>query len=432
MNLKIILFLILLTVFSFDMYTLVLIWQQRKKPLPKRVEHIYSKERYQEFIAYKKDGRKIYILNRLFTLAFDTFVIFSPFFTYFDDPNPYVSFFKTFIAITLISNTLSLPLDYYSTFYIREKYGLNKQSKKDFFKDFFIGLILNSIIMVLLASFIIFVGEHLSVWTNNFNITYAQSTLLVAVITLALFGVGIIISLISLLSLRLQYHFTELEDGPLRSKIEAFLKESKKKVAHIKVYDESKKSTSKNAFLLRLLGYREFGIADNFLDENSEDELLAVLLHEIGHLKHKKDILDYTKYLIIALELIVLIFLLANANIAIAIIEYIQSSFNLNYINYYLIMAVISNFKRPLSTLYDIFDNYRSCTQEKEADFNAVNHGYGQALIDTFTKLSSDELIDINPHPLIVLLKHDHPSMVQRITYIDEQMEHLSKQISEQ
>ena len=77
----------------------------------------------------------------------------------------------------------------------------------------------------------------------------------------------------SYISLKKQYEFTELGNGALRDKIEDMMKDCKKKVQKIQVYNESKKSTSKNAFLLKLLWIREFGIADNFINENSYDEL---------------------------------------------------------------------------------------------------------------------------------------------------------------
>lgn len=51
-----------------------------------------------------------------------------------------------------------------------------------------------------------------------------------------------------------------------------------------------------NKYLLKLLWHREFGIADNFIDGNSERELLAVLSHEIGHLKHKKNWRNFIQY----------------------------------------------------------------------------------------------------------------------------------------
>ena len=68
-----------------------------------------------------------------------------------------------------------------------------------------------------------------------------------------------------------------MPDGDLRVKIMSLQEGSKKKVRKIYIYDESKKSTSKNAFLLKFLWHREFGIADNFMNENEEEELLAVL-----------------------------------------------------------------------------------------------------------------------------------------------------------
>ena len=84
-------------------------------------------------------------------------------------------------------------------------------------------------------------------------------------------------------TLKKQYTFIEMEENDLRRKIESMMDGCKKKVSKIQIYNESKKSTSKNAFLLKLLWIREFGIADNFMNENSENELLAVLAHEIGH-----------------------------------------------------------------------------------------------------------------------------------------------------
>ena len=109
-----------------------------------------------------------------------------------------------------------------------------------------------------------------------------------------------------------RYTFTPLPEGDLRDKISALLVGCKKEVSEIYIYDESKKSTEKNAFLLKLLWHREFGIADNFVNENDERELLAVLSHEIGHLKHRKDLLDIIDWAISIAVTAVLLTLLCN------------------------------------------------------------------------------------------------------------------------
>lgn len=418
MKLKIILVIFLLLKFLWEQLLVHLTWVQRNKPLPEIVSHIYSKERYDSYISYKKEYKKVNLITNLFSLTIEIIIILSNFYTLFDYSNPYLCVVLTLLATGIISKAIEIPLDYYSTFNIEEKYGLNKKTKREWLKDILLNLVMEIIMSIVLYGFVVFVCSNIQEWTNNFEINYAQSFIFCLLIALAFFAIMVLLSLLSLVMLKVQYKFTEMEDNDLRKKIEGFLNESKKKVKHIKVYNESKKSTSKNAFMLKLLWYREFGIADNFLNENAEDELLAVLLHEIGHLKHKKNIYNYLKYLFILLIFMFFVWLIPNARYIIDINAYVNNSFNLKYTNYILSTSILVYAYTPLSLIMSIFNNYVSCKEEQEADFNAVDHGYGQALIDTFTKLSSDELIDVNPHPFVELVEYDHPGMYRRISYI--------------
>lgn len=408
--------------FLYEMLSYALIQHQRKKPLPSHVKDIYPEKRYQTFLAYKKEYRKIFIFNQIFELCLQLFCILSPFYTWMQDANPYICVCKTLLTFTIIECIIDMPTSYYSTFTIEEKYGLNHQTKKDFFKDFCIQKITGFIMLMILLSFLVWIGTHLGTWTNNFSISLLHAFLICFLLVAAGFIIMMTLSLISLFTMRLQYTFTELEDGALRQQILSFLKESKKKVHHIKVYDESKKSNSKNAFLLKFLGYREFGIADNFLEENSQEELYAVLLHEIGHLKHKKNIWNYTGYALAIFLFFCLVYLVYHASVFLTFNTMINTDFHLVYTNYYLTCSIVLTFCKPFLFLWQLFRNYVSCQEEQEADFNSVDHGYGSALIQTFKKLSSDELIDINPHPLIELLEYDHPGMNKRISYILERM----------
>ncbi len=420
MKLKIIVFIFLLIKFAWQQYLTYLSNKQRSKPLPDIVSNIYSKERYESYINYKKEYRKITLGINILSLIIESIFILSDFYTLFDNSNPYISAALVILVSQIINNIITVPLDYYATFSIEERYGKNKKTKKEWLKDYVLNLLLEIILNVVLFGFIIFVCSNIQKWTNNFNITYFQSFVICLVLALILFVIITLLSFLSLVTLRLQYKFVEMEDNDLRKQIEEYLKESKKKVKYIKVYNESKKSTSKNAFLLKILWHREFGIADNFLNENATDELLAVLLHEIGHLKHKKNIYNYINYLTLALIFLLLVYLLPNGQLVININSYINNSFNIQYTNYLLSLTILSYVLTPLLYIKQIYSNYVSCSEEKEADFNAVDHGYGQALIKTFAKLSSDELIDVNPHPLVELLEYDHPGMYKRISYIKQ------------
>ncbi len=425
MKLKFILVLFLILKFLWNQWLSYLTWKQREKPLPDVVSNIYSKERYESYISYKKEYRKISLGLSVVSLIIDSVFILSNFYTLFDNSNPYITCALTALVSQVISNLISLPLDYYATFSIEERYGKNKKTKKEWLKDYLVNQLLEIIVEIVIFGFIVFVCSNLPKWTNNFDITYLKSFIICLIIALALFLIMTLLSFLSLVFLRIQYKFVEMEDNDLRKQIEEYAKEAKKKVKYIKIYNESKKSTSKNAFLLKILWHREFGIADNFLNENATDELLAVLLHEIGHLKHKKNIYNYLNYFFLVILFIFIVWLLPNANYVININNYINASFNLRYTNYILSLTILSYALTPLIYIKSVYGNYVSCMEEKEADFNAADHGYGQALIDTFSKLSSDELIDVNPHPLVELLEYNHPGMYKRISYIKERQKKI-------
>ena len=232
---------------------------------------------------------------------------------------------------------------------------------------------------------------------------------------------------ISVLVMKTQYQFTDLDNSSLLDTINQLQSDAKKKVKHITVYNESSKSNSKNAFLLKLLWYREFSIADNFLNENDHREILAVFSHEIGHLKHKKDIYDYAKYLLLVVVVLLVVYLVSNISIVKVFVGSINDVYGLNTNNYYLIMMIIGIYLKPAIFIIETASNYISRRNEYEADYNAIKNGYGKELIKTFKDLSSDELVDVYPDQLVEFLKYNHPGMYNRIKFILKKDEELNE-----
>lgn len=397
---------------------------QRSKPLPEEVSDIYDKDRYQTFLDYKSDKKRIFFIRKLIQFIIDTVVILSPIFMWIEDvsnKNVYVIVLITVMILMFIDEIVGIPFRYYNTFVIREKYKLNKMNLKVFVKDSIVGIITQLMVVTAIMEVFTALITEMDDFAVTYRLDYFKSFLVCLAIAAAFFVFVVIMVVIQIVSLRIQYKFTPLEEGDLRNKINALQESSKKKVKRIYVYDESKKSVSKNAFLLRFLFYREFGIADNFLNENSERELLAVLSHEIGHLKHKKNIMDYSKYVVFILFMVCFWIILAMPETVpqeFGFLEWINRSFNITVPNNYILFSMMLGIGRPVLSLFGIFGNYRQRKEEYEADQEAVKNGYGEELIATFKRMSSDELIDINPHPLMVILYHDHPTIYQRIVAI--------------
>ena len=397
--------------------------KQRQKPLPEEVADIYEPERYQKYLAYTSDNRRISLISSAVVLVITAVLVFSPMYAAVErmvSGNPYLIFLVTAAVFLVVSEIVQVPFDWYDTFRIEEKYGLNKKDRKEFIKDEVLDFAGGTILMAALGMLLVFIGEHMEKWTRGFSLGIGKALLLGAAIAAVIVIFAFVAALFSLFLMRKKYTFTPLEEGELRDKIMRLQEGSKKQVRLIFVYNESKKSTGKNAALLKLLWHREFWIADNFLNENAEDELLAVLSHEIGHLKHKKNLLNFLQYAAFAVIFAVFVLLIAYPAPALAVLDWIRRSFGITVNNYYVIIMIVTAVLSPLSLLTGMFSKYRSREEEKEADREAVKNGYGEALIRTFKKLSSDELVNVNPHPAIEFLEYDHPGMYRRIKAIRE------------
>lgn len=397
----------------------------RKKPLPIEVSDVYDEKRYQTFIDYKNDNRKLSLINKVISLIIDLMILYSNFFLMiekFIGNHPYLLVIATSMILLVVNMIISYFIDYHKTFVIDEKYGKNKKDLKEFHKDFFLDLILEISLTLVIYSFMTFVCETIGHYTDIHTISYLVSFLLcVGILSIFMFII-VFFSFMSYLTLKKQYTFIEMEDNDLRRKIESMMDGCKKKVSKIQIYNESKKSTSKNAFLLKLLWIREFGIADNFMNENSENELLAVLAHEIGHLKHKKDKYDYFKYFIFIVIGLMIVWMIPNNQIIKDLNAMILSEFNLTYNNYYLSMIVISLISSPFMIVLEAILNTITRIQEYEADCNSVAMGYGEELIQTFKRISNDELVDVYPAPFIEMTSYNHPGMYNRIKAIQKEM----------
>ena len=405
----------------YDLITMYIAAQQRKKPLPPEVADVYDADRYRQYLSYVADHRKCALIVSGVSFIVTTALYYANFYPALEaalNGNPYLIFIATMLIFGIFSTVIDVIDSYYTTFFIRERYGLNRQDRKGFIRDTALDILQSTVITLSLGMILVFIGEHMAKWTNGFSVSL-PAALLIAVAIAAVIAVFVIgASFFSIWILKKQYTFTPLPEGDLRSKVMALQAGAKKQVHIINVYDESKKSTYKNAFLLKLLWHREFGIADNFLNENAEDELLAVLSHEIGHLKHRKNLLNWLGYAFLGALFCLFVLVVHRPGAMLNVNAWIRASFNMSANNYCLLIAVYSACFTPIEKAFGVFNNYRSRCEEYEADREAVKNGYGEALITTFKRLSSDELVNVNPHPVIEFLEYNHPGMYQRIKAI--------------
>lgn len=201
---------------------------------------------------------------------------------------------------------------------------------------------------------------------------------------------------------------TPLEEGELRTAIEKFSNKVGFKLDNIYVIDGSKRSTKANAFFSGLGPRKTIALYDTLIEKHTENELVAVLAHEVGHFK-KKHIFSGLVFSIIQIGIMTFFFELCLS------LPEISSALGGSDISFHLGLIGFSIVFSPISMLSGILMNYISRKNEFEADAYAKQTFNGEDLALALKKLSVDSLSNIYPHPLYVFFHYSHPPLIKRL-----------------
>jgi len=199
-----------------------------------------------------------------------------------------------------------------------------------------------------------------------------------------------------------------LEAGPLRDKIETFARQVGYRLNNIYVIDGSRRSSKANAYFTGLGPKKRIVLYDTLIEELDEDEIVAVLAHEIGHYKKKHSLsgmligIVQTGIMLYLFSLFVAVPELSKA------LGGATASFHIGLIAFTILYS-------PLSMLLGIGMNLFSRRNEYQADAYASDNYRSEPLISGLKKLSRSSLGNLTPHPLYVFVYYSHPPLLQRI-----------------
>ena len=296
---------------------------------------------------------------------------------------------------------LGLPLEIYDTFQIEERFGFNKTTPAIFVGDQVKALLLTAVLggaaLAGVLSILQYGGPE--AWLYAWG---AAATLLIAMVYAA-----------PALILPLFNKMTPLEDGELRREIIACAQRLGFPLAEISVMDGSRRSTKANAFFTGIGGTKRVVLYDTLVKNHSTGELVAVLAHEIGHYKLRHII----QHIIGAILNIGVFLFLAQWLIR---WPALYAAFGVARPSIYTGLALFLVLYGPLSRLLGILRGAQSRRHEFAADkFAAEATGLPQALGEALKKLSRNNLGNLSPHPLHVVLYHSHPPVLERIRALE-------------
>jgi STE24 endopeptidase len=402
---------LLLAILSFDfLFNKILEYlniKNMKEELPDEVKGIYDEEKYKKSIAYSRANNKFGLLTSLFSFVLSFVLLATGFFGWAD---AWVSgYFESEIIISLAffgvlflaSDIINIPFQLYDTFVIEEKFGFNKTTPKTFVLDKLKGYLLTAIIggLVLFAllKLIEAFGPDFWIW---FWIVIS-----LFILFMNMFYTSIILPLFNKL--------TPLEDGELKTAIEEYSRKVSFPLDNIFVIDGSKRSAKSNAFFSGIGKKKKIVLYDTLIENHSQEELVAVLAHEVGHFKKKHIIAGYVLSVIqTGLTLLIMSLIIFSPTISEAL--------GADHFAIHLNLLAFGILYSPISHFVSIFMNMLSRKNEFEADAFAKNTYNGTHLQQALKKLSVDNLSNLFPHPAYVFINYSHPPLLQRLAAMQD------------
>ena len=372
-----------------------------KDPIPPELSDVYEEEDYLKSQNYKKANDRFSSIASSISLVVTLFFFYLDGFAFVDEwartfsDNTIIIALLFFGSIMFASDLLSTPFSYYHTFIIEEKFGFNKTTLKTFLVDKIKGWLMSAILGGLLLSIIIWFYESVG---SNFWL-YAWVIIAVFVFFMNMFYARLIVPLFN--------KQTPLCDGSLKTKIQDYAQKVGFKLDKIVVIDGSKRSTKANAYFSGFGSEKRVTLFDTLIKDLEEEEIVAVLAHEVGHYKRKHILFN----LIISILIMGFTFWLLSLFIGNPILS---EALNVASPSFHIGLIAFGILYSPISELTGLVINFISRKFEYQADNYAKETFDAAPLISGLKKLNKNNLSNLTPHPAYVFVYYSHPTLLQR------------------
>ena len=303
------------------------------------------------------------------------------------------------ISVIAIMSILDLPMSAYRTFHLEQKFGFNKMTLgifiMDIIKNTVVGFLIGVPLLVLVLWIMKVSGDlwWLYVWITWFGFS--------------LFMMWAYPSFIAPLFNK----FKPLEVSELRDRIENLLTRNGFTSNGIFVMDGSTRSTHGNAYFTGLGSNKRIVFFDTLIDELSNDEIEAVLAHELGHFK-----CNHIKKRMVVMGAISLIGL-AILGWLIKLpwfYEGLGISTPSNYMALLLFVMISPAFTFFLQPIF----SFTSRKHEFEADDFAAGQAQAEHLIHALVSLYKENANTLTPDPIYSAFYDSHPPAPVRIAHL--------------
>ena len=305
----------------------------------------------------------------------------------------------TVFGVMVVSFLATLPFDLYRTFVIEARHGFNRMTPKLFALDLVKGAVLAVLLGAPLLLLIFWFVQTTGPWWWLYT-WFAWIAFTLVIVTVFPRWIAPLFN-----------RFTPLEEGELRSRIEALIARCGFRADGLFVMDGSKRSSHGNAYFTGFGTNKRIVFFDTLMERLTPAEIEAVLAHELGHFArgHIPRLL-LVRFVLALLLLAILGWLYREP----AFYEALQLSgphIGAALAGFALIIPVFTFPFQPLASLM-------ARRQEFEADAFAASHASAADLVSALAKLYRDNAATLTPDPLHSLVYDSHPPAALRIDHL--------------
>ncbi|MGJ8653252.1 MAG: M48 family metallopeptidase [Opitutaceae bacterium] len=308
-------------------------------------------------------------------------------------------------AIGMILGIPGLPFDWWGTFKLEERFGFNKSTLKLWIVDKIKGFIIGAIIGLPLLALLIFLVQAAGSlwWVWGFIVFFLFQLVMVVVYPMFI--------------MPLFNKLEPMEAGNLKDRLFALAERTGFKAQTILVLDGSKRSGHSNAFFSGFGRFRRIVLYDTLIEQMDEEELEAVLAHEIGHYKlgHIPKMIAMSG--VSTFGMFALLGWLANSTWFAEAFKFSQNDAGQIVpvlLLFMLLSGLVTFWLSPLTSRL-------SRKHEYEADaFARDAMGSAAPLSRSLRKLHKENLSNLTPHPIYSSFHYSHPTLLEREASMNE------------
>ena len=373
--------------------------------VPVAFQGVIHEAELKNIIRYTSDNFRFKFVQTSAGKMLFLFIIISGVLPWLDENLANTNFFSAgliFFAVIGLGEMLAgLPFDYYHSFVIEERYGFNTKNIKIWISDLVKGLLVMTVLGGFLLSALLlmlkYLGENWWIWAWAVFLCFQLlMTVLYPTLIAPLFNT-----------------FTPLEAGELKTGIKRLAQREGLDVEGIYQMDATRRTRHTNAYFSGLGKAKRIVLFDSLIQCHSQDEILSILAHEIGHLKKN----HIKKQILINGFVSLLLFFLAAKLMT---WEKMYESFGFSAMSGYVGLFLVGILWEPANFFLSPVGRAISRKFEREADFYSLGIlKTAKPLVTALKKMAKENLSNLSPHPLYVFFNYSHPPLLERIEYLE-------------